>query len=372
MTLSSGNLDHICIGTSPISLLEALHQAKEGRRVLILEAADRAGGAWGDCCVFGLPRAEIAPHVLLFNRDTFNYFVQELGVDMRRMNPPPRYIVQTPVGPLSVPYALSPFVAYFSVPLHYVRNPQFRTNFSLIREEYFGRLGSAAKQLFQWGFSRKKPFIEYPVGGTIELMDRIMGKLRDCGVEIRLNSRVEELERMSDDSIKVAWNGGKAVVRSVSMTRHQRVSRLIANGCELDIEYLPFTYTSLHFLIKSGVVPESTFIMAKRDPIVNLLSDLTPYTPGLPAGKRLVVVRLHRVGAKDAEEAASIFAHLKKGGYLPADAEMEDFAFNIYDQGRMTPKSLENISAAFGDALRVFRSTNFSNSIGEEIARWQK
>jgi hypothetical protein len=371
MTVPLGIYNHVCIGTSPITLLEALHQANSGKNVLILEAADKVGGAWGDCCVFGLPRAEIAPHVLLFNRDTFNYFEQDLGVRMSRMTPPPRYVMQTPLGPISIPYALSPFVAYFSVPLHYVRNPQFRANFSLVREEYFGRLGSAAKQIFQWAFSRKKPFIEYPVGGTVELIDRIMEKLRERNVEIRLSSRVETIERTEDNSIRVSWNGQESVVSSVSMTRHQRVSRLIANRREVDVEYLPFTYTSIHFLISSTSASESTFILAKRDPIVNLVSDLTSYTPQLPAGKRLIVVRLHGAMDKDETEAKRIFAHLHKGGYIPTDASMDDFAFNIYQQGRMTPESLENIAKAFGEKLRVFRSTNFSNSIGDEIARWR-
>lgn len=372
MLPSATNHDHICIGTSPICLLEALHQASSGKRVLIVDAANKVGGAWSEFSVFGIPRAEIAPHVLLFNRETFDYFAQELGVEMTRMTPPPRYIVQTPMGPVSIPYALSPFVAYLTLPLHYVSNPQFRTNFALIREEYFGRLGSAAKQILQWGFSRRKPHVEYPVGGTLELMDQIMERLRDRGVDILLNTRVEALERRADDSIKVSWAGGESMARSVSMTRHQRISRLAANGRDAETEYLPYTYTTVHFLVTTSIAPKAAFVLAKLDPVVNLLSDLTPYTKGVPQGKRLIVVRLHRAGEKDSTEAAQIFAQLKKGGYIPPDAAMDDFAFSTYDQGRMTPKSLDNISDAFGDTVRVFRSTNFSNSIGDEIARWKK
>lgn len=372
MGASAKIFDHICIGTGPICLLEALHQAATGKRVLVLEAADKTGGAWSECSVFGLPRAEIAPHVLLFNRDTFDFFSRELGVTMKRMTPPPRYIIQSRFGPITIPYALSPFIAYFSVPLHYVRNPQFRTNFALIREEYFGRLGSAAKQLLQWGFSRKKPHIEYPVGGTVELMDRIMELLRQRGVEIRMNARVAAIERLADDAVKVSWTGGESVVKSLSMTRHQSISRLVANGHSVEVEYLPYTYTSVHFLVSTENPLKAAFILAKRDPVVNLVSDLTAYTKGVPEGKRLVVVRLHRAGEKDSKAAMEIFAQLKKGGYIPADSTMDEFAFSAYDQGRMTPKSLENISAAFGDTLRVFRSTNFSNSIGEEVARWSR
>lgn len=291
---------------------------------------------------------------------------------MQRMSPPPRYIIQTVFGSLAVPYALSPFVAYFSVPLHCVKNPQFRTNFALIREEYFGRLGSAAKQLFQWAFSRTKPFIEYPVGGTLELMDCIMEKLRACSVEIRLNSRVEAIERLDDGTLRVSWAGVESIVPSVSMTRHQNIARFTARGRDVKVDYLPFTYTPVHFMVTTSRPLRAAFMMAKRDPIVNLVSDLTAYTPGLPEGKRLVVVRLHRAGAKDAREAAEVFAHLKKGGYLPDDSTMDGFEFSTYDQGRMTTESLADIASAFGDTLRVFRSTNFSNSIGEEVARWRE
>ncbi len=302
MSSTDTNHDLVCVGSSPICLLEALNCAKSGGRALVIDAAERIGGAWQECRVFGFARAEIAPHVLLFNRATYDFFAKDLGVKMQRMTPPPRYVVQTRFGAFWMPYALSPFIAYFSVPLHYVRNPQFRTNFPLIKEEYFGRLGDSAKQLLLWIFGRRKPHIEYPAGGTLELLDRITERLDRNKIEVRTGTPVSCLEKLDDGRVRVEWDGGSTTTRQVCITRHQSIARFKVRETLLGVGYLPFTYLSVHLLVRMATPLRAAFIMAKRDPVVNLISDLTSYMEDVPAGLRLLVLRLHAWGgSRDAD-----------------------------------------------------------------------
>lgn len=251
MTDGPQTCDVLCIGSSPLVLLEALHQQRKGRRVVVVDAGERLGGAWKECEVFGLKRVEIAPHIMMFNRATYDYFAQELGVRMERMSPPPRYVVNTRLGQYWIPYALSPFVAYITVPLHYLTNPQFRVNFAYIKEEYFGRLGDALRQIGHWIFSRRKPHVEYPSGGTVELLDCIETQLRQAGTVIHLNTRVQSLDKMSSGQIKVRLNSGDYLAGHICMTRHQHVPEFRANDTLLEAKYDHARYTSLHFQIRT-------------------------------------------------------------------------------------------------------------------------
>ena len=366
------NFDTICIGSSPICLLEALHTAECGGSALVVDAGPTLGGAWRESSEFGIKRLEIAPHILLFNRDTYDYFAAKLGVRMKRMEPPPRYVIQTGVKAFWLPYALSPLFAYLSAPLHYVSNPKFRTNFALIKEEYFGRLGESARQILQWVFASRKPHIEYPVGGTLELLDRIKEKLHEHGVHIQKKAKVQELEKGANGLVTLRWDGGEATARKVFMTRHQHISKMKAGDTCLEINYLPFSYDSVHLLVRMDRPLKAAFILAKRDPIINLISDITNYTHGVPEGCRLLVVRTHGwTSSRDEAGGAEVFQHLIKKGYLSANARLENAAFSSYQQGRMQPDDISRIEQAFTGSVHVFRSTNFSNSIGAEIPRWK-
>ena len=366
------NTNVIVVGSSPLLLLEALHQARLGRRVTVVESSDRLGGAWCEMKLFGLQRVEIAPHIVMYNRTTYDYFAQELKLNMQRMMPSPRYVWNSPIGRLWIPYALSPFVAYVSAPLHYIRNKQYRANFALIREEYFGRLGHATKLLLLWIFAGRKPSIEYPQRGTLELLDRIQELLVQAGVQVKLNTSVLSLEK-TDQGMQVRCSDDSTVTAvKVVMTRHQHIARLVVNGNPVDGQYQFNTYTSVHLLVKTAHPSRSAFVLAKRDPLFQLYSDLTSYMDDVPAGRRVIVLRLpNGKQSTDRATAVNLVNHLRASGYLSADAELEDFHFSTFDQGRIRPEGLEPIETAFGESLMIFRSTNFSNSIGDRVSEWK-
>lgn len=368
---SSANV--IVVGSSPLLLLEALHQARLGRQVTVVESSDRLGGAWGELNLFGLRRVEIAPHIVMYNRTTYDYFAKELKLNMRRMMPSPRYVWNSPIGRLWIPYALSPFVAYISAPLHYIRNKQYRANFALIREEYFGRLGHATKLLLLWIFAGRKPSIEYPMRGTLELLDRLKEQLVQAGVQVKLNTSVLSLEKTEQCAMRVQCSDDSTVTAvKVVMTRHQHIRRLTVNGNPVDSRYDSNSYTSVHLLVKTAHPSRSVFVLAKRDPLFQLYSDLTSYMDDVPPGRRVIVLRLPG-GNQSGDRAAAenLVSRLRDGGYLSADVELDDFHFSTFNQGRIRPEGLQPIEEAFGDSLIIFRSTNFSNSIGDRVTEWK-
>jgi hypothetical protein len=366
--------DVVIIGSSPLCLLEALHHRELGQRVVVVDSAPSLGGAWRDMPLFGFPRVEVGPHVITYNAATYDYFANELGICMQPMQPVPVYLVPTPFGRMRIPYHFSPFIAYLTVPFHFLTNPAYRERFAELKEEYFGRLSDAAGLIRDWLFSGKKPRLLYPRGGTIELMDRICDRMRAAGVEVKLSTRVLSLRRFSDGTVALDLEGSAISTGHVFMTRHQGLGAVFAAGEEHVLGYERRSYTMLHLLVKSNLPRRISYALSKRHQIFNLISDLTAYLPeSRSPDLRLITVRLLRwPGEHDRAEVEQFLDSLRDDGTLAEDKELLDFHFSDYEQGALTKESIATIQSALGEAVTIFKSTNFSGSIGDQVERWRR
>lgn len=374
MDAASKHFGCAIIGSSPLSLLEALHQRRMGRRVVVIEGAESLGGAWRERSVFGFPRVEIGPHVITFNAETYDYFARELAVEMIPMQPVPMYLIPTPFGRLRLSYHFSPFLAYLTVPFHFLTNPAYRERFAELKEEYFGRMSDAAGLIQRWLFSSEKPRLLYPRGGTIELMDRITGQVKKAGIKVLLSSEVTQLRRVADETVAVRLGDRTITTDHVFLTRHQRLGSVVSGSEEHRIGYECRSYTMLHLLVASALPPQISYALAKRHPIFNLISDLTAYLPEPPSsGLRLITVRLlNWPGARDRAGVEEFVRSLRADRTLAADAELRQFEFSEYEQGLLSRDSKAAIRTLLGEAVTIFKSTNFSGSIGDQVARWRR
>ncbi|MDA7506095.1 FAD-dependent oxidoreductase [bacterium] len=354
-------------------LLEALHQQRLGNDVRIVDGADIVGGAWREMSLFGLRRIEIAPHVIMYNRSTYDYFAKDIGLKMTKMTPSPKYVWMNRFGSIWIPYVISPFLAYFTVPLHYIKNPQYRANFRYIREEYFGRLKDGAGLFFKYLFTWPKPAIEYPAGGTLELLDRIEEDVAEAGLDVDFNKKVESIEKVESGELAVDISGERYQFDKVFLTRHQSIPRIAHCGKEFPTGYSPYHYTSVHLLLKTLGLPKASFCLAKGDDIINLVSDLTSYMDDVPEGLRVVTVRFHYgADVKDREGAERIVSRLIELEYFNRGTELQDFHFSSFEQGRMLHDCVTEIEQSFGDSLEIFKSTSFPNSISDRISLWRE
>src|SRR3989338_985439 len=75
-SLASEEFDCIVIGTSPISLFEALYKHYSGKRVLILEQSAECGGAWKSIHIFNIPNIDMGCHEIS-STPMLNQFLEE-------------------------------------------------------------------------------------------------------------------------------------------------------------------------------------------------------------------------------------------------------------------------------------------------------
>ena len=87
--------DWLVIGSSPISVMEALYLRARGNRVVIIEARDRIGGAWTSTDFEEFSNVDLGPHVIDRNRRTYDFLKDYIGCDMQPVSPAPYQYVGT-------------------------------------------------------------------------------------------------------------------------------------------------------------------------------------------------------------------------------------------------------------------------------------
>jgi hypothetical protein len=83
------DFDVVVVGTSPITLLEALYQSHLGKRVLILEEAPICGGAWKSIDVCGVYPVDLGCHTLGKNKQMQTFLETYVGCRMVSLDNPP-------------------------------------------------------------------------------------------------------------------------------------------------------------------------------------------------------------------------------------------------------------------------------------------
>lgn len=82
------DFDTIFIGSSPISMLEALYRTQCGERVLIIEEADQCGGAWKSISICGVPYADLGCHHIGADKNLKCFLEEYVGCKMVSLDCP--------------------------------------------------------------------------------------------------------------------------------------------------------------------------------------------------------------------------------------------------------------------------------------------
>ncbi len=85
--LFATDYDCVIVGTSPVSLLEALYQSADGKKVLILEKDAQCGGAWRSIDACGVAHVDMGCHHIGCSREVAD-FLKGLGCKIVSLSEP--------------------------------------------------------------------------------------------------------------------------------------------------------------------------------------------------------------------------------------------------------------------------------------------
>jgi len=122
------DFDVVVVGTSPITLIEALYQSHSGKRVLILEEAPVCGGAWKSIDVCGVYPVDLGYHTLGRNKQMQTFLETYVGCRMVSLDNPP-----APFDSKNSPNGFYPLQGCYEI-IHNLLELIKRTNIVLLLE----------------------------------------------------------------------------------------------------------------------------------------------------------------------------------------------------------------------------------------------
>ena len=87
--------DVAVVGTSPISMLEAIYHIAKNERVLILEADEKCGGAWKSIDICGITHADLGCHLIGTDNRLKEFFKQYFGCKFICLEHPDQEALET-------------------------------------------------------------------------------------------------------------------------------------------------------------------------------------------------------------------------------------------------------------------------------------
>ena len=367
--------DAVIIGSSPVSLLEAIHLAETGRKVRLIERESSLGGAWGlhDC--LGLSAVEISPHTFVPDPVVHEIIARKFKVDLEIVDPPPTYCYWDSDN------GSSPAQEF---PLHNVLAERVRDLFYRARR---ARREQGSKRetimlpldlLLNFrqlrGYTRLP--IVYPKGGLVRLLENAAKILDDLGVDVSCGEDGKRIDWRSgrEGHFVVNTSLGEIQARQVSLPRIIHLDGFGYDGIDVPAYFLD--NHSTHFVFKSRTATKGQlrFLKVTGSPYFELINDVTPYCVGnLSSDERVISCRCVRSMVFDERDIDKYLDHLRELDYLPKGDSLLEFQVNQAEDRVLAYYMHRRLERLFGDKL-VFLGAHdghITNAIKEfNATRW--
>ncbi len=283
------DFDVTIVGTSPISMLEAISHIYNNERVLILEADERCGGAWQSIDICGISHADLGCHLI--------------GSDQR---------------------IKSFFENHFDCKFICLDHPT---------EEAMG-------------IHLRCPNGYYFSKGCYELIRQLKNVLNASGNEI-LHRRLESIYVDQENGFvelslgDMRFKTAKLIITPVSNFQ-------VENPEFMNQNYPKHQYHHLYMLVKDPTPARFTYLNGIASGMSRAMN-LTSFLDMPEENLQLIVVQTH--GVCDENQMVKFFDAFKNRGLLTIDAQIIDFDFFSYQQAYMNTAHISQLGGPLIEML---------------------
>jgi hypothetical protein len=302
------DFDCVVVGTSPISMLEALYQAHTGKKVLILEEAKECGGAWKSISICGVEHADLGCH--------------QIGNDVK----------------------IEKFL-----------------------EDYIGcKLVSLDNALMPYASSKTNRGF-YPSFGCFELINNLQKLLAKTNATLLLSHKLESLYIDTDRKFVEVQTGGRRLTTSkviITPCTYLKVENP-AHGAEKATGKAK--YYHLYLLIDDATPQRFTY----KEPFisgVSRASNLTTFSNLNGSGTQLIVLQMH--DENNLKKGEHYLSELKKINLVSSACKIISSESYIYEQSHSNLQTIQQMSPAAATFFEQL-STGHINSIANYMSKWK-
>lgn len=283
------DFDVTIVGTSPVSMLEAIYHIAKNERVLVLEADARCGGAWKSIDICGVSNADLGCHVIGSDTKMKEFFEKYFGC---------RFIC------LDHPY-----------------------------EE-----ADDSHQRCSTGF--------YFSGGCYELISCLEAFIRSHANAFLLKKRLESIFIDSDQRCitlrleDAHYTTGKLILTSAIFFR-------VDNASFSNVNLSTHAYPHLYMLVEDPTPVRFTYV--NNIPGASRAMNLTPFLQMAQSNLQLIAVQTHT--ANEIGKAQEYLDAFKAKNLLTANARIIAVDTYTYNQGHMNMSSVQRLGGPMIELL---------------------
>lgn len=301
------DFDIAVVGTSPASMLEAIYHISDNKKVLILEADDRCGGAWKSIDICGIRHADLGCHFIGSDNRLREFFENYFGCAF--------ICLDHPYQPMDGSHA---------------------------------RCGN--------GFYFSK--------GCYELVARLEEAIASHQNALLLNKKLQSIFIDAEQSYielnldDVRYTTAKLILTPAS---HFRVDNPAFYNAENPPKH---TYNHLYMLIEDPAPSRFTYLNGICGGMSRAMN-LTPFLQMPGSNLQMIAVQTHSPG--DPGEAGRFLDAFKSRGFLDKDARLIATDTYAYHQTMM---NVTNVQRLGGGMIEVLDSSSFAGMI-RYVDKWK-
>jgi len=351
--------DIIFIGTSMISILEAIYQSLSGKKVLMIDDKDDVGGAWCSLELFGLTEVENAIHYFLPDKYSFEFMKKVLGWELIS-------------SPKKIRVVKLPLIGYLKMPYDQFLGRLVRKIYNV---SFTGKPGERVVHFFK---VIKEVVSEvsipsyYVKNGTPEMLRKVKNILNKSDVELKLSSHIDEV-KFTDGLVQVSFGVEKYFSQKINITHGTKLKKLIVSEGDFVLENKSHLRPQLHILVNDPSPAKIYECIFTDDSHIKYAHDISRFTneaEKLKNHQKLFVFALTNDLKESQSAIETVFNKLKEVGIISSQATLADSCWTNVYLPSLYDEDLYSIQEAFGGQVEILRTEDFSKGIGYHAQRW--
>jgi hypothetical protein len=355
--------DCLCIGTSLIISLEAIHQKKLGKDVLMVDSSDSFGGAWKTIEIDGIKDVENAIHYFTPNEKGISFLKRKLKWPIEKSKGKFQYF--RIFGNFYIRFLYDSLTSRLISATFFSDRPK---GFISAIKYFFRSIYKAIKE------PRKISY--YTAEGSSGITNNLQKLLKKHQVEIKFNSKIERIYFDLEKKIVCCQidNKKKVFCKSLILGHGARLPKIDINNGSLVLEEKFNPRPAYHLIVEDDKVTDSFEVIFVNDTLIKYVHDVTRFSSLKDKTKdkrKVFVFALHSYVTDHSLLSDELFQKLKHIRLVGENAKVIKSLFSEVILPTLYDEDLYFLKEAVGNLVSIFRTENLTNGISYYSKRWK-
>ena len=351
--------DYIFLGTSVLCSLEAVHLARQGKKVLMLDEQRNIGGAWETLDLFGLSGVENAIHYFLPDKKGIRFMKENLNWSVEHT--PCKYrVFPLPglgYGKLRYDKRLSNVIRSLLYPETGFRPLQYIRNL----------LGDI--------FNSNTPSY-YLKAGSPEMLVTIRKLLAETDISVINGITIKKIDIDNDaGKVEVSTETDTFSGTTIYFTHGSRIYNLTGNGKPFPVVEQDHLRPAAHLYVEDSLDSEILECIFTGDSLIKYAHDITRFTDqyeSIKNTRKVFVLALKHHVRETPDIYRELLGKLAAVGMVGADASVIGMKWTDVYLPRIGDDDLYTLKSTFKEQVEIMRTEDFARGVGLNADRWSK